>query len=60
MPFASCNPTSPDESVKFSRKFFAKISWIGPWVSRLIDVKGIDLAQPIYSREAVRHKLKNG
>ena len=31
-----------------SQKFFTKISQIGPWVSRiLIDVKGINVAQPI-------------
>ena len=29
------------------KKIFEKISWIGPWVSR-IDGKGIDVAQPIW------------
>ena len=32
-----------------SQKFFAKISQIGPRVSRLIDAKSIDVAQPIMS-----------
>ena len=31
-----------------SQYFFSKISWIGPWVSRFIDAKGIDVAQPIW------------
>ena len=28
--------------------FFVKISWIGPWVSRIEDAKGIDVAQPMW------------
>ena len=31
-----------------SQYFFMKISWIGPWVSGLIDAKGIDFAQPMW------------
>ena len=33
-----------------SETFLVKISWIGPWVSGLIDAKGIDVAQPIWLR----------
>ena len=32
------------------QNFFVKISWIGPWISRIIDAKGIDVAQPILLR----------
>ena len=28
--------------------FLTKISWIGPWVSKKIDVKGNNMAQPIW------------
>ena len=31
-----------------SQYFFVKIFWIGPWVSRIDDAKGIDVAQPIW------------
>ena len=31
-----------------SQKIFVKISWIGPWVSRIDWCKGIDVAQPIW------------
>jgi hypothetical protein len=31
-----------------SQYFFVKISWIGRWISRMIDAKGIDVAQPIW------------
>ena len=32
-----------------SQIFFVKILiWIGPWLVQLIDVKGIDVAQPIW------------
>ena len=32
-----------------SQKIFVKISWIGPGLVGLIDAKGIDVAQPIWS-----------
>ena len=32
--------------------FLMKISWIGSWVIELIDVKGIDVVQPIWSKKA--------
>ena len=28
--------------------FFVKISWIDPWVSRVEDATGIDIAQPMW------------
>ena len=32
-----------------SQNVFVKILWIGPWSLELIDAKGIDVAQPIWS-----------
>ena len=37
-----------------------KISWIGPWVSRIDQCEGQTIIYKLSGFEAVRHKLKNG
>ena len=56
------NPKWPTQKTMFfkianSQYFFVKIFWIGPWVSRIDDAKGIDVAQPMWRLSDISSKM---